>query len=95
MKLSKKQAENKIRLHFHEVQDHTASVIKEASLHTGLKIRQVYNLYSGYTTNPRPDNLRLLAAFFSVKLGREVTIEDLISNRKTDNIGEIAEQAFK
>lgn len=95
MKLSKDQAENKIRLHFHEVQDHTASVIKEASQYTGLKIRQLYNLYSGYTTNPRPDNLRLLAAFFSVKLGREVTIEDLINNRKTDNIECLANSAFK
>lgn len=95
MKLSKKQATNKIRDLFHEVKDHTPSALKEASKHTGLNIRALYRMYAGETIHPRPSNLLLLANYFTYKLNREVAVEDLITYQKTDNIDNLADQAFK
>lgn len=90
MKLSKNQPRNKIKELFHEVQDHTKAVIQDAAMHTGLSVKSIYNLYNGDVSDPRAATLQKMAYFFSHRLGREVTVQDLIVSQDIEHISESA-----
>lgn len=76
---------NNIKEYFNLVPEYTPSVIKEASEFTKVNIRTLQYHYNGNDIVPSTLLLHKLSQFFSYKLGRNVTIDDLLTVRNSEH----------
>lgn len=81
---------------FLEIKMHTAEAIKEASSFTGISVRMLHKYLANAETIPSGKTLLRLAQYFTHKLGRTVTIDDLFVEQNIVNaLEELSITAFR